>query len=101
MDSIVRRSESESFEIECPHCGRSEEDEYEVIPQGSLQSMHCVGCHAEFHFAVMDCEACGAEHFLAWKRAPTADTFERLACSACGRRYVEHEDASETDGLSL
>lgn len=96
---IVRPSASEVLVIECPRCRHTEDDDYEVTPENALQSMRCVGCGVHFYFAVMDCAACGAEHFFGWEDEPGAETVQRLTCSACNRPYVEDEDTSITDEL--
>ena len=91
---IRHLSASSPLSIECPHCKHAEDDDFEVIEQNALHSMHCVACVGDFHFAVMECRMCGAENLFTWARRPAADAVDNMACPACGRSYVEDEAPS-------
>ena len=82
---------SSSLSIDCPHCGNSEDDDYEVIPSNSVQLMHCVECDADFHLALKECGACGSEALFTWKQQPAEIAVFGLVCPACQQRYVHDE----------
>ena len=92
--------DSASLSVVCPHCGHTDIDDFEVIEPDGVQRMRCAECGAHFHFSVMGCGFCGAECLFSWARQPAGDVIDKLACLACERSYVEHEESSATSDLS-
>ena len=91
MNNSHQLLDSSSLSIQCPHCGQSEVDDYEVIDSDRIHAIRCAECSASFHCAVMECLACGAECVFTWIEEPSSALTDHLTCPACGRRYVEHE----------
>jgi len=80
-----------SLSVECPHCGHSVTDDYEVIENDVQHAMHCTACGRGFQCAVRMCPACGAESLFTWEHFPSDTTVGSLACLACSRLYIDDE----------
>ena len=88
---IARLVQTSPLQIECPHCGQVEDDEYESIDSNLLIDAHCSGCGQAYAIAVMECSACGAECLFGWMRLPSPTQYAELRCASCSRRYHDHE----------
>ncbi len=88
---IARPLQTSPLQIECPHCGRIEDDDYESIDSDLLIDSRCSGCGQAYAIAVMECSECGAECLFAWMQAPSAKRFAALRCESCSRSYHGHE----------
>lgn len=92
--------ETPILQIECPHCGDTETDDFEALTSDEVHKIPCAACREHFCLAIMDCEHCGAERLFRWMEPPPADVISRLHCGQCRRRYVHHEEArAETDAF--
>ena len=89
MDSCGRLVESLYLSIQCRRCGFAENDEFEALDGGSVQTMRCAGCGAASNFAVIECIGCGAETLFSWAARPAAKDLGSLECAACERRYFD------------
>ncbi len=84
--------------VVCPHCGHSDEDDYELITDGCVHDMRCGdGCGARFQMAVMECKRCAEESVFSWKSAPSTELLARLACLNCGQAYMDDQTKPEAD----
>lgn len=90
---------SSFLRIDCPRCGRSEVDDYEVVEPGIARVMCCDGCRGSFTFAVFECQRCEAESSFSWTQLPAAEQIRGLSCLACGERYEEVHLSSDGSGL--
>jgi transcription elongation factor Elf1 len=88
---IIRTLRTPPLQVECPHCGQAEDDALEVFDTDRLQGMQCAGCGQPFHFAVMECRACGDECLFSWTRTPPPERFDHLICQTCARSYTDHD----------
>ena len=59
-----------------------------------LIEMRCEHCGEWFHFAIMECHACGCEGVHAWRHRPPNEALELLICECCGDTYRDGEAAS-------
>jgi transcription elongation factor Elf1 len=89
---INRLLDSSPLSIECPHCSHTEEDNFEVLQQSRIESIHCAHCGAQFQVAAMECLACGEEWLFEWTSEPSIKVIARLSCGSCGRSYNNHEE---------
>ena len=100
MDSC-RPVMSSVLQLECPVCGQTEDDTFELIEDGRPCEQHCAGCGSIFHFAVMECEVCAAETLFSWPSRPTSEARASLKCSVCGQRFAEYETAADCTDVLL
>lgn len=77
--------------IQCPHCTNVEEDTFEVLDANFLHEMTCSECMQAFATYIFDCEGCGNEETMVWKKAPSRDGIAQLSCPACGRSWVPEQ----------
>lgn len=77
--------------IECPYCGRLDEDDLEILDNDKLHEVRCADCEHQFNVAIMECWSCGDEHVFCWQRRLTEDQFEHLICENCKKPYFDHE----------
>lgn len=85
--------ESPLLRVQCPHCKHEEDDSLECLDDQQVLRLHCASCSKPFHFAVMECEDCGAEMAYAWTEAPGEDALSQLRCATCQHTYVQHHEA--------
>lgn len=88
---IARPVQSSPLQVECPHCGQADDDDFESLDDDVLYDMRCSRCSHVFCIAVMDCRACGAECLFCWMQRPTIDRFKQLNCETCDLPYRDHE----------
>lgn len=88
---IARPVQTSPLQIECPHCGRVEDDEYELLDGNLLIDARCCGCRQTYTLAVMECSACSTETLFGWTQPPSAKRFAELRCANCSRSYHDHE----------
>ncbi len=86
--------ETLTLQIICPHCGQREDDPYEVLATGRLESLRCASCHCTFHVALMECLACADEWQFGWREPPSPSRFKQLACAHCGKKYQDYEESA-------
>ena len=91
---IARPITESTLQVECPHCGHVEDDEYESLDSDRLLDLSCADCGGSFHAAILQCRACAAESLFSWMQRPAYGQFEHLRCGACSQPYRDHEAAS-------
>jgi hypothetical protein len=96
---ITRAITESTVQVECPHCGHVEDDEYECLESDRLLDLRCPACGRSFYLALMQCQACAAESLSSWMRRPSSERFEHLRCLACSQPYRDHEAASACTDL--
>ncbi len=97
---ICRPVMSSVLQLECPACGQTEDDTFELIDDGRPCEKQCAGCGEIFHFTVMECLACEAESLFTWSSPPTSKAQASLKCIVCGQRFADHETTDHcTDAL--
>jgi transcription elongation factor Elf1 len=101
MDISCRPVMSSVLQLECPVCGQTEDDTFELIEDGRPCEKHCAGCGAIFHFVVMECPDCAAESLFSWTSHPTEEALASLKCSVCGQPLAEHETAEHSADVPL
>jgi transcription elongation factor Elf1 len=84
--------------ITCPHCGRVETDDFEVLNLDEVHAITCDGCKQRFHLVIAECSRCGDETVLTWPTIPTPAQIRQASCARCGSRLIEHDDDSHTMG---
>jgi transcription elongation factor Elf1 len=80
-----------SLSVECPHCGHTELDDYEVIEIDIQHDMHCIACGRDFQCTLRMCRACGAESLFSWTHRTSDTAVGSLICLACSGTYTEDE----------
>ena len=90
--------ENAGIVITCPHCGRVETDDYEVLNLDEVHAIACDGCKQRFHLVIAECWRCGDEAVLTWPTVPTPVQLRQASCARCGSRLTDHDDASHTMG---
>lgn len=83
-----------TLDIECPHCGHCEPDEFEVTEPGKVTQTQCPDCARSFHFALLECEICGDEYIVSCTEHSVAMARLLAVCSPCLNKGVGHEDPS-------
>lgn len=71
--------------FDCPRCGHSNVDEYELLDPGLVHDWRCSSCQKSFALRLAECECCAAESV---EIALTQSELGSLAaefCLACGR----------------
>ena len=81
-----------SLDIECPHCAHRETDEFEVTAPGDVTQTQCQSCARSFHFALLECEACGDEYIVSCTERSVALARLTAMCAPCLSKGVSHED---------
>lgn len=84
--------------LACPHCGFENKDPWEVLDQGRVDEMHCEECRKPFAFALMECDACGAEKGFSWLHRPADAALALLNCESCGRTYQQPDESPQDEG---
>jgi len=86
--------------VQCPECGLSEDDDYEIVSSDVPTTWRCSGCKNCFEVVAIDCESCWSASYaqiltrtaLAWPQAMT--------CRHCGGALFTHlftDDGAELD----
>lgn len=91
---IARPVQTSPLQIECPHCGQVEDDDYESIDSNLLIDVRCSECRRTYAIAVMECSQCCAECLFAWMQRPSPVRFAELRCQNCSHGYDNHETLS-------
>jgi transcription elongation factor Elf1 len=76
-----------ALQTACPHCGRAEEDAWEVLRSDCVETVRCAQCGAHFYLALMDCPACAHETPFQWRNRPANNTLPQLICEHCAGSY--------------
>jgi len=84
--------------ITCPHCGRVETDDFEVLNLDEVHAITCDRCKQRFHLVIAECSRCGDETVLTWPTAPTPRQVTQASCARCGSQLIDHDDDSHTMG---
>ncbi len=90
MDTC-RLLQTATLTVECPHCGQSEDDDFEVIDAARINSMRCPACAKIFHFALIECEGCSAEYVFSWTARPEVFALKPSTCMSCRGQERQHE----------
>lgn len=91
---IARPINASVLQIECPHCGLVEEDDYELLAGNVTVEVRCCGCNRTYTAAVMQCTKCDGESVFCWSQPPAGERFARLRCTICDHGYLDHETFS-------
>lgn len=83
--------ESCSLQVECPHCGHLEDDEWESLDNDQLHQVRCANCGHTFHIGIAECTVCGNESVFSWASRPMSDWMSRQRCTGCSRPLHDHE----------
>lgn len=83
-----------TLDIECPHCGHCEADEFEVTAPGDVTQTQCQNCARCFHFVLLECEACGDEYIVSCTERLVAMARLAALCMPCLSKGVSREDTS-------
>jgi len=89
MESSGLLLDSSPLSIQCRLCGLAETDDYESLEENSIQSMRCAGCGTVTHFAVIECQACGAETLFLLASTEAPEVLRNATCAACERHHVD------------
>lgn len=83
--------DSSTLAIQCPHCGHTEFDDYELMLPDCIEQMRCSRCGGVFHFAVLECRRCASESVFHWLHRPADEAVAHLTCHACGHSHAQDE----------
>lgn len=73
------------MEIQCPHCGHSEPDPFELIEVNELHAdFRCVRCGHSFAVFIKNCIRCDFEQPMTWRTDSVPDAVDLLPCRGCG-----------------
>jgi transcription elongation factor Elf1 len=84
--------------ITCPHCGRVETADFEVLNLDEVHAITCDACKRRFHLEIAECGRCGNETVLGLSTTPTPAMIRQASCTRCGSRLIEHDDDFHTMG---
>ncbi len=68
--------------ITCPHCGRVDVDDFELLDLEEMHAVACDACKRQYHLTIAECDHCGEESVLTWTTVPTPEPDQsRYVCS--------------------
>lgn len=97
MDLVETPADS-AVQVVCPHCGRVDVDEFELLTLDEIHALTCDVCACRFHLALFECAHCGEETISAWATVPTPTQIQALSCRTCGHRLHDDEQDVRTMG---
>ena len=89
---IFRQLFDAALEIECPHCGHREPDDFEVTAPNVVTQTQCQNCARCFHFALLECEACDDEFIVSCTTRAAAISRLVPMCLLCQQEGDHHEN---------
>jgi len=78
--------------ITCPHCGRVDVDDFELLDLEEMHAVACDACKRQYHLTIAECDHCGEESVLTWTTVPTPEQISLATCVHCGNRFSNHAD---------
>lgn len=89
---IFRQLFDAALEIECPHCGHREPDDFEITAPNVVTQTQCQNCERCFHFGLLECEACDGEFIVSCTARAAAIARLSPVCLMCEQEGAHHED---------
>lgn len=81
--------------FDCPRCGQSEQDDYEVIDPWRACDWRCGACSRVFSVLLAECQYCGGETLKVALVSTEQADFESILCRDCGKQCLNHEEPAD------
>ena len=85
-----------ALRFECPRCGHSETDDFEVIDRGIAVNWRCESCRRLFSVLFTECENCGFEGVQTALTGAEQENTTDVLCRRCGKPSLHHEHLAES-----